>query len=99
MNVPACFPLSLALLWSVFPHAAAEAQVRLAAAGKATAVIVADDWEPTPHGKALGEALAQRNFVKGKCVLELGGASSSIVGAAPSSSSASVPGAGASSSS
>ena len=48
MNVPACFPLSLALLWSVFPHAAAEAQVRLAAAGKATAVIVADDWEPTP---------------------------------------------------
>ena len=48
MNVPACFPLGLTLLWSVCPHSAAEAQVRLATAGKATAVIVADDWEPTP---------------------------------------------------
>ena len=33
----------------------------------------ADDWEPTPHGKTLGEALARRNFVAGKRVLELGG--------------------------
>ena len=48
MNLPACFPLGLALLWSVCPHSVAEAQVRLATAGKATAVIVADDWEPAP---------------------------------------------------
>ena len=48
MNLNTCFPVGVALLWSACLHPAAAAQVSLATAGKATAVIVTDDWAPAP---------------------------------------------------
>ena len=48
MKLLVFFTLGLALLLSALLHPAAQAQVQLAAAGKATAVIVADDWAPEP---------------------------------------------------
>ena len=48
MKLLVFFTLGLALLLSAFLHPAAQAQVQLAAAGKATAVIVANDWAPEP---------------------------------------------------